>query len=375
MTLGRKGFLGYLRALGGSNIVKVVPSNGVASESQHTEKRLKVVCGSNSSLLPDRAWTGENTPYTICQVRVSPSVAVSPNIGGIELAEALSRVIPFASTDDARPVLQTVLFRQKDGKLTLITADGYRLAVMTLPFEDGENEVKVEASELKSLIPALRKAKRVRLGIENGGEELDSKSLILETELVKYHYHGASGEYPSYENLIPTEDSSKAQARFDTKQALKAVQSLSALWFDDSLKNWARPIALTVADGKLTLESKEDQGHAEIEAEANGEGKTAIQAKYLNQAVKACGGIVDVHLGTPQSPILFSVDGYRLVIMPMTVPESKAIAEAEKVAEQAEGQPEGEAVAEAEAVAAQAEKVADQSPKPNRKRRKAEAVA
>ncbi len=28
ITLGRNGLLGYLRALGGSNIVKVIPSNG-----------------------------------------------------------------------------------------------------------------------------------------------------------------------------------------------------------------------------------------------------------------------------------------------------------------------------------------------------------
>ena len=40
-TIGRKGFLGYLKALGGSNIVKVVPSNGSASGSQATDKRLK----------------------------------------------------------------------------------------------------------------------------------------------------------------------------------------------------------------------------------------------------------------------------------------------------------------------------------------------
>ena len=34
ITLGRKGLVGYLRALGGSNVVKVTPSNGSASGSQ-----------------------------------------------------------------------------------------------------------------------------------------------------------------------------------------------------------------------------------------------------------------------------------------------------------------------------------------------------
>ena len=41
VTLGRKGLLGYLKALGGSNIVKVTPSNGSASGSQAAGKSLK----------------------------------------------------------------------------------------------------------------------------------------------------------------------------------------------------------------------------------------------------------------------------------------------------------------------------------------------
>ena len=41
ITLGRKGLLGYLKALGGSNVVKVVPS-GNASGLRVTDKKLKV---------------------------------------------------------------------------------------------------------------------------------------------------------------------------------------------------------------------------------------------------------------------------------------------------------------------------------------------
>ena len=41
-TIGRKGFLTYIKSLGGSNIVKVVPANGSASGSQaNGQKRLK----------------------------------------------------------------------------------------------------------------------------------------------------------------------------------------------------------------------------------------------------------------------------------------------------------------------------------------------
>jgi DNA polymerase III subunit beta len=125
-TIGRKGFLTYIKSLDGSNIVKVVPStssgqvpaNGSASGSQaNGHKRLKVACGANTSYLDDMAWVGEKTPLTLCDVRVSPSNTVKPNLGALELSEALSRVIPFTAREDNRPVLQCVLFKVAGGKV------------------------------------------------------------------------------------------------------------------------------------------------------------------------------------------------------------------------------------------------------------------
>ena len=40
-TIGRKGLLGYLKALAGSNIIKIVPAVGSASEVRASDKRLK----------------------------------------------------------------------------------------------------------------------------------------------------------------------------------------------------------------------------------------------------------------------------------------------------------------------------------------------
>ncbi len=41
VTLSRKGLPGYFKALGGSNVIKVTPSNGSASGSQAIGKRLE----------------------------------------------------------------------------------------------------------------------------------------------------------------------------------------------------------------------------------------------------------------------------------------------------------------------------------------------
>jgi DNA polymerase-3 subunit beta len=336
-AIGRKGFLSYLKALAGSNMVKVIPANGSASGLQANGKGLKVVCGNHQSYITDGAWLKDKTPFTFCQVRVSPSYAVMPNLGGNELAEALSRVLPFANTDDARPVLQCVKVVQKDDKLTLIAADGFTLGEISLDFEAGEAEALINRDDIKGLIPALRKAKRVKVSFEqkpdSDNDGLLAKSLIVDTELIKYSLPSQDGSYPDYNKVFPSDFI--ASASFDTKEAIKACQSLLAIWFDDNTKGLYRPLTLTVVDNKVTIEAKEDRGLMAISAETSGEAKIAVAGNYLIKALRACGGIAEMKLASPQSPITLTVDGYRCLVMPMRLPESKAVAEAEAVATEA----------------------------------------
>ena len=336
--------MSYLKALAGSNVVKVIPANGSASGLQANGKGLKVACGNHQSYIPDGAWLKDKTPFSFCQVRVSPSYAVMPNLGGNELADALSRVLPFTDADDARPVLQCVKVVQKDGKLTLIAADGFTLGEIGLDFEAGEAEALINRDDIKGLIPALRKAKRVKVSFEqkpngdNGG--LLAKSLIIDTELIKYSLPSQEGSYPDYGKVFPSDFT--ATASFDAKEAVKACQSLLAIWFDDETKGLYRPLTLTVADNKVTIEAKEDRGAMAISAETSGEARVAVAGNYLIKALRACGGIAEMKLASSQSPIALTVDGYRCLVMPIRLPESKAVAEAEKVAAEAEAKAETE---------------------------------
>jgi len=327
LTIGRKGLLGYLKAVGGSNVVKVIPSNGSASGSQATGKRLKIICGANTSYLEDGLWIGENTPMTLCDVRVSPSNSVKPNVGTGELAEALARVLPFTAKEDNRPVLQCANFEAKDGKLTLVSADGFRLAVVSLDYEDGEGQALISRDDLKGIVNALKRAKRVRVGFEDGGEKLTSKSLIIDTELVRYKLLSWDGNYPDWQKLVPTEH--KTTAHFDTAEATRAVSSLKAL--SDSK---VYPIDLTIGDSKIVMSNPDDKGQAELSADTDGEAiKVRIDGGYLAQALKACGGMVELKLTSSSSPVLFTVNGYQLVVMPMLTDEAKK-AEAQRATEE-----------------------------------------
>jgi hypothetical protein len=316
ITLGRKGLLGYLKALGGGNVVKVTPSSGSASESQAAEKRLKVVCGANTSHLADGEWIDDNTPVTICQVRVSPHNSVKPNVGAVELAETLARVMPFVSREDARPVLQCVNFTARDGKLTLVGADGYRLATESLDYDDGEGQALITLDDLKGMVTALRRARRARVSFDKNGNGADGVNLVIDTELIRYRWVSFEGSYPDYEKLVPTD--CNTVAHFDTVEATRAVNSLKAL--SGSGKDY--PIDLAIGDGRIVMANPDDKGQAELEADTDGEVKVRVDGGYLAQALKACGGMVDLKLANAYSPMLFASNGYQLVVMPMMTPEA-----------------------------------------------------
>ncbi|MGQ9545948.1 MAG: DNA polymerase III subunit beta family protein [Dehalococcoidia bacterium] len=342
-TIGRKGLLGYLKALSGSNIVKIVPSaNGSASEAQAAAKKLKVVCGATTSYLEDTYWIGDKTPMTLAEIRVCPDNSVKPNLGSLELSEAISRVLPFTARDDARPVLQCVLFRAKEGKLSLVATDSFRLATVTLDYDDGEGEVLVHKDELKGIANALRKAKRVRLGFEAIGGTLTGMSLVIDTEAIRYQWRGAEGQFPDYQKVIPTEFNTVAH--FDTIEAVKAVNSFKAL--SDNPKDYH--IDLTIGEGKIVMANPDKKGEVIIPADTDGQGSVRVDGKYLADALKACGGMVDLKVVNAYSPMLFANDGYQVVVMPMMTPKVK---EAMEQARQAKGEAPAKGQAEAPAEA------------------------
>ncbi len=104
--------------------------------------------------------------------------------------------------------------------------------------------------------------------------------------------------YPDYEKLIPTEFN--CFAFFGTVEAIKAANSLKAL---SSGKDY--PIDLTIGDGKIVMANPDDKGQAELIADTDGEVKIRVDGQYLAEALRACGGMVELKLTNGYSPMLF----------------------------------------------------------------------
>ena len=347
-TLGRKGLLGYLKAVDGSNIVKVVPS-GVSDSESHTNghKRLKIICGSNTSVLDDSAFIGKDTPNITCEVRVHPHNVIIPNMGNSEIAEALNKVLPFTASDEKRPVLGCVKFIAKDGKLTLVSADGFRIAITNIDYV-GEGEALINRDDLEGIAKIIGKAKRVNLSFVKADSEKSLSDIVIDTDSIKYKLSSFSGAFPEYSHLIPSEF--KTVVHFDTGEAIKAVNSLKAL--SDSKEY---PIDINFADDKIILSNPNETGQAEVKADVTGNGYVRIQGNFLVQALKAVNGLVDLKVNNSYSPVLFCADDLKVLIMPMISTK----AEADKKADQAEAEAKAKAEAEAQG---QADNIQNEQP-------------
>jgi len=347
-TIGRKGLLNCIRSLAGSNVVKVVPSaNGGDSEEHTTDKRLKVVCGNFTTHLDDMAWVDEKMAHTYAEVRISPANTVTPNIGSTELGEAISQILPFTATDDARPVLQCVKFEAGDGKLKLIAADGFVLGMVTLDFDGGEGTVLAHRDDLKDMASALRKAKRVRLTFDKAGsDDGDMMALYIDTESARYKFPSVIGQFPDYDRVMPPGFATTIQ--MDAVEVLKAVNTLKTT--ADNPKDYA--VDLTIGDGALTLATPDRDGSITVNADVgDAEAHIRLDGKYLVSAMKAMGGMTDFSLNKAYEPCQFSADGFMLLIMPMVSnrarEEQRSDSEAQRAEageqEQAEAEPASEA--------------------------------
>jgi DNA polymerase-3 subunit beta len=125
------------------------------------------------------------------------------------------------------------------------------------------------------------------------------------------------------------------------------------------------------------MANPDDKGETELPADTDGEVKVRIDGQYLAEALRACGGMVDLKLVNGYSPMLFSSNGYSLVVMPMMTDESNRQAEADKKArlEKMEAEQPAETAENTEQADSQTEPEAKTKPKKRSRKREAVAVA
>ncbi len=282
----------------------------------------------------------------VAQVRASDSnessihgmsAATYPTIPGVgdgdwvrivarDLREALRHVVFAAATDDGRPVLTGVHFRFDGDKMTLAAADGFRLAVydMSVASELSEKlEITVPARALQELERLLSDDdSAVEMYIHN-----DRTYVRFHVRAVQMTAQLIQGNYPSYDQLIPSEYQTRAMLQGAVLQG--GVRSAAVFARESS--GIIRLLFNGDGDDQhitLTARAEELGNHrGRVDASIDGEdSRIAYNVRYLQDVLQIASGpaAAEVAMETsgPSNPGVFRIvgrDNYVHVLMPMFV--------------------------------------------------------
>jgi len=234
------------------------------------------------------------------------------------LRDLIDGTVFAASTDESRGIITGVLFELKEGALSFVALDGYRVAIKR---ERGE---AYENIEIKAVVPAklMREVSKI-LADTAGGEEaalidIDERRMKLFTEETQVRLNLLEGEYIKYKDVLPKEN--KIFTTLQRSELLDAVERAAMLKSEG--KNAF--VRFSVGDGAVTVSSRADEGRGRetVAAEKSGENiEIGFDARFLTDALKAIpNDMIEIQYNTSVSPCLIRPvdgDGFEYLILPV----------------------------------------------------------
>lgn len=237
------------------------------------------------------------------------------------LLTALEAVSPFASTDEARPHINSVLVEGREhGVARCVATDGYTIAVVDVDcgVDQPFSERLIPRDAVGALIKALKSAQRD--GASSVGVLIGEGMIHLKSGTLRSSIRLLAEQYVPYEGVIPTEHNSVAV--IDVRELADEVSTVSSL-DTDSLGR----VRLSAEGDQLLIESDADKGRISsavtIEATQAQLPSLALSSTYLARALKSASMIgerAELAATTSTSPIVLiptGVSGARFVVVPL----------------------------------------------------------
>ncbi len=247
---------------------------------------------------------------------------------------SLARVLPFASTDDTRAVLQVLHLMLDQESAIAQTADGYSAGFVRESVEGPAEptSVSLPLSFARVLSTLVDDRDTVRLGTSGPNRYIfqitnaeNSKDLTLATVT-------SAENFPSAQITTLIEEARKntiAHLQVQQNSLMQSIRMVNAMGTQSTFIKAANGVAKIAS-----AETETGQARNILEGTASGEDTSIwLSAVFLKRAAEACKGELAIRLSGGQKPILIEAGSFAAVIMPMLVegnkdpfPEDEAIA-------------------------------------------------
>ena len=195
---------------------------------------------------------------------------------------------------EARPILMGEYFRIKNGELTVVALDNFRLALRR------EKDAVVGETNLSFVVPGKSLYDFSRFltdGDETVKVEITAKHIIMSIGNITFFSRLLEGEYADYDRAIPK--SNKTFVRVMTAELVSAVER-ATLIIDPKIKT---PLKCLFTDGTLNITCTTQAGTINENINIDKEGadiEIGFNNQYLLDALRACGEeSIKASLSTP----------------------------------------------------------------------------
>ncbi|MEP0806847.1 MAG: hypothetical protein HRF47_15310 [Chloroflexota bacterium] len=247
---------------------------------------------------------------------------------------SLARVLPFASADDTRTVLQVLHLMLDQESVISQTADGYSAGTVRESIEGPAEpaSLSLPLNFARMLSTLVEDRDTVRLGMSGPNRYIfqitnaeNLKDLTLATVT-------SAENFPSAQITTLIEEArNNAIAHLQVQQnsLMQSIRMVSAMGTQSTFIK-----AVNGAAKIASAETETGQARNILEGIASGEDTSIwLSAVFLKRAAEACKGELAIRISSTQRPILIEAGSFSAVIMPMLVegnkdpfPEEEAIA-------------------------------------------------
>lgn len=219
------------------------------------------------------------------------------------------------ATTDSKPVHTGSLFDVKKENITLVSVDGYRLALRKEPF--------IADQECSFIVPGKTLSEVSKLLKEEENEVcmvVSHKHIIFRIDGYNVISRLLEGDFLDYNAAIPKTE--KTSIEVSTRLLIEGIERTSLL-ISDRLRS---PLKLNMVDEKIKISCNTTMGKAydEVDCKINGDGiNMGFNNKYLLDALKAseC-DMVKLQINGPVSPmrvVPLEGESFLFLVLPVRV--------------------------------------------------------
>lgn len=200
------------------------------------------------------------------------------SIPQVSLKEMIKKTIYAISTDENRKILTGSLIEVKDGEFTMVSLDGFRLAIAkVLIKENVEFEAVIPGKNLNEIHKILEQIDdEVKITLSENQALFEMNGCRIISKLL-------SGEYMNYRNFIP--EQFETVITVDTRELIDSIERASLITSEDK----RYPVKFVVKDDNLIVTSSAEIGISkeELKVEMDGSDITiGFNPRYLLDSLK-----------------------------------------------------------------------------------------